>query len=162
MHRITLTPGHCSHPKHSTVPSLYWILLSETWFKFYTVSTWNFQALPTSKWHFHFWPDRPNDMKKVPYDANNPPLTRFTSVFIFSLNLYQLLNQFSSLSRIVRMTLASFQWTNCNCSLIASSQNSFWSTPNLGMHCTRLPSKDCLASPGLHLKKNMKCWILCI
>jgi len=108
MHWITINPMHCSNTKQATIPSLHFQ------FRYKNQISANSRIkvskiLPTSKCHFHFWPDSPSDMKNVPYEANKPPFIRFTSVFIFSLNLYQLLNQFSSLSRIVKITFASYQ-----------------------------------------------------
>ena len=112
------------------------------------------KILPTSKCHFHFSPDRPSDMKNVPYDANKPPFTRFTSVFNFSLNLYQLLNQFSSLSRIVKITFASHQGIQKQIvvpSVVIQPIEAFL-IPYLDKHRIRIPNRDSLVGLGLHLK----------
>ena len=106
--------------------------------------------LPTFKCHFHFWPYNPMDLNHSPYGRKNPPLNPCASFAILEWNLHQLLNQFSSLSRIVKITLASYHRTN----------ELFWASyflygsfdPYLDKRWTAIPNKGYQVNLALRLK----------
>ena len=146
MHWVSIfEPVDYSNAEYSTEPSLN---LKQFIRSFRTTDIKS--NLTTFKCHFHFWPYNPMDLNHSPYGRKNPPLNPCASFAIFEWNLHQLLNQFSSLLRIVKITLASYHRTN----------ELFWASyflygffdPYLDKRWTAIPSKGYQVNLAFRLK----------